>query len=266
MRQQVQRVWKAFLKNIDVYTVIVIAIVLSFYSIVGLSSTSPSSIQIVSSGTLAILAILAFSLLKNRQTHEKIEKALEQLSKASPAKNRAFKGQEDAYRLLETYINSHRVREAVLLQYSCTTSLGLLRTLLRKGANVTVYIQHEETSKSVGSEEQAKQVVRTCEGLRGQLADLYKPGKLKIRKYRAPGSVSAVKIDKHVLCMGWYTYEHVDASNRNPVHSADSIQVSGHDVAAVVVWKDTEEFEALDKTFRTLEENYQNNSEEVFLS
>lgn len=263
MSQQVQRVWKGFLKNIDVYTVIVIAIVLSFFSIAGPPS---DSVRIVLSGTLAILAILAFSILKNRQTHVKIEKVLEQISKDSPAKNRAFKGQEDAYKLLETYVNNHRVREAVMLQYSCITGLGLLRALLRNGAKVTVYIQHEETSKSMGSQEQAHRVVHTCEFLRGNLADLFKPDKLKIRKYRAPSSVSAVKIDKQVLFMGWYTYEHVDASLRNPAYPADSVQVSGHDVAAVVVWKDTEEFEALDKTFRMLEKNYQNNSEEVFLS
>lgn len=70
----VQRVWKGLLKNYDVYVVIVIALVLSILSIVG-----RVSVPVVFSGTLVTLAIIAFSLLKNRQTDETIEKALEQL-------------------------------------------------------------------------------------------------------------------------------------------------------------------------------------------
>jgi hypothetical protein len=78
--------------------------------------------------------------------------------------------------------------------------------------------------------------------------------------------VSAVKIDNTVLAMGWYTYEHVDTTNQKAAYPDDQIQVSGHDIAAIVVWKGTPEFEALDRTFRQLTDNYQRNSVTISLA
>lgn len=92
--------------------------------------------------------------------------------------------------------------------------------------------------------------------------------RLKLYKYHVPGSVSAFKIDlgkEQILCMGWYIYEHSDGSNRSPAYPSDTVQVSGHDVATVVVWSGTEQFEALNSTFSLLERNYQMNSQEIIL-
>ncbi len=51
-----------------------------------------------------------------------------------------FEYQEDAYHSLIGMIQRYGAKEAVLLQYSCHTSLPLLRILLRQGAKVTVFI------------------------------------------------------------------------------------------------------------------------------
>jgi hypothetical protein len=66
--------------------------------------------------------------------------------------------------------------------------------------------------------------------------------------------------------MGWYTLQQVDTSNQNASYPGDQNQISGHDMAAVVVWKGTPEFDALDRTFTVLARNYQRTGEAVPLS
>ncbi len=87
---------------------------------------------------------------------------------------------------------------------------------------------------------------------------------LKIYKYRSIGSVSAIKIDNRILCMGWYTYTQADQAI-NKGSPSDTIEILGHNVAAMIVWKGTIEFETLNKTFSMLEKNYRKNAEEVLL-
>lgn len=41
----------------------------------------------------------------------------------------------------------------------------------------------------------------------------------------------------------------------------DTVEVSGHDVAAVMVWRGAEGFDALEQTFATLEQHYLERSE-----
>lgn len=88
--------------------------------------------------------------------------------------------------------------------------------------------------------------------------------------------MSAIKIDDRVLCMGWYTYEEGYQAN-SPTYANDTVGISGHDRAAVVVCKGTEEFwdfdktfcvsnginnfKALDRTFRGIEKNYLENAD-----
>src|SRR5690242_4559882 len=113
-------------------------------------------------------------------------------------------------------------------------------------------MQHEDTAASIGSQAQVRRIVDTTEGLRGDLgANLLRLDKLKVYKYRTPSSVSGIRIDNRVLCMGWYIYESASQNNARGAAS-DSVEISGHDVAALVVWKGTREFEALNKTFSSL--------------
>lgn len=181
------------------------------------------------------------------------------------AGTKVFAYQADAYVFLTDLIKRYGAREAIFLQYSSLTSLGLLRTLLRMGASVTVFMQHEDTPAVLGSHRQADRISDTMKSLRADLgSDLPGLEKLEVYKYRAPSSISAIKIDQRVLSMGWYAYEQVDRADYS-FHREDSIAISGHDRAAVVAWEGTEEFKALDKTFSTLEANYRIHAERASL-
>jgi len=174
-----------------------------------------------------------------------------------------FGYQQDAYQFLIDMIERYGAKEAVLLQYSCQTSLNVLRVLLRKGAKATVFIQHEDTPAKIGSQFQADRIIYAMRNLRSDLGDaLLKPNKLKIYKYHAPSSMSAIKIDNRLLCMGWYTYEESSVS-MHTTYPDDTIEISGHDRAAVVVWQGTNEFQALDRTFNILENNYRKHAQVI---
>jgi hypothetical protein len=184
---------------------------------------------------------------------------------------RMFEYQEDAYHFLIGMIQDQGAREAVLLQYSCHTSLPLLRKLLHKGARVTVFIQHEDTvapkkgqdediaipkEGQLRSELQAELIRDTTRNLLSNLGDMHEePDKLEVYKYRVPPSMSAVKIDNRVICMGWYTCEQKRRGD-DKAHEDDTIDISGHDRPAMVVYKGTWEFQVLDKMFSRVEKNY----------
>jgi hypothetical protein len=68
--------------------------------------------------------------------------------------------------------------------------------------------------------------------------------------------------------MGWYLYlprSHKDGSNQK---GHDTIDIYAHDVAAIVAYKNTPDFEALNDTFERLEAGYRNDesTEEVSLT
>lgn len=259
-----QRSWKVFLKNIDFFSNILLCVI-----IVILGSLNIVSTQTILNCILAALAIQAASTLRNRKTNKAIEKKLDRLARMLPEETKVYAKQEEAYKFLEAYIRQRHVKEAILLQYSCSTAMPVLSALLDRGATVTVYMQDEKVSTTIGTQEQADRTVQRCKFLRGELGDILHLGKLKVRKYHVPGSVSGIKINfgtEQVLCMGWYTYEQVDDLNRNPAYSTDTTELSGHDRAAVITWKGTDEFEALHNTFSTLEKNYQKYAEDVILS
>jgi hypothetical protein len=246
LRKELQNHWDVDIVTIGSITVGIVTFVLTVFG----QTTSTAVLGL----TLTMLGLVAISLRRDRQTERNL------------AKNKAFEQQCDAYRfLINDVINQYGAREAVLLQYSCKTSLDLLRTLLSKGAKVTVFIQHEDTPAKMGSQLQADRIVDTTKNLRSDLGNSpLKLDKLKVYKYRAPSSVSGIKIDNRVLCMGWYTYEQVDRAAYKS-YASDTIEISGHDVAAVVAWRGTGEFEALDKTFSMLEKSYRKSSEKVLV-
>lgn len=215
------------------------------------STFNQTNIPLILSWTLITLGVLAISIRRDRKTEKRI--------------NKIFAQQHDAYRYLIEVINHYGAKEAVFIQYSGQTSLDVLRTVLSNGARATVFLQHEDIAAKLGSQLQSNRIRESSHGLHIHLGrNLPQAENLKIYKYTTPGSVSAIKIDNRVLCMGWYTYEKVNHSNHKH-YSNDEVAISGHDVAALVVWRGTDEFEALDKTFSMLEINYRTYAEEVLL-
>lgn len=260
------RFWRDLLHNWDVYLVVVVGTVTLLLSV--LSQINSAAVLPLA---LTMLGIIAISIRRDRHIDTTMMYSLVEMSGAvkSLAKNRVFEQQDEAYNyLVQEVINKYGAKEAVLIQYSCTTSLRVIRALLGQGARVTVYIQHEETASNVGSQFQANRIRETTNNLRSDLGKLAralaKPGQLKVYKYRSPGSVSAIKIDNRVLCMGWYIYEKAENLAYSS-YASDTIEISGHDVAAFVVWKDTEEYNELERTFSLLEKNYQKHAEKVSL-
>lgn len=248
------RLKREFLNNGDTDIVIAFGIFVGGIAFI-LSLMTQISITLVSSLTLSLLGVLAVSIRRDRQSDlNKKDQSL-----------KAFEQQREAYRHLISAINQYGAREAVLLQYSSTTSSDVLHVLLNQGARVTVFIQHEDTAANIGSQLQADRIKTAIRSIQDYLRrNPSRSDKLKIYKFRTPATLSAIKIDNRILCMGWYTYEQVDPAAHKH-YGSDTVAVSGHDVATLVAWGGTEEFEVLDKTFSMLENNYRNNSEEMLL-
>ena len=92
---------------------------------------------------------------------------------------------------------------------------------------------------------------------------------LEIYKYQAPGSISGIKIGEELLCIGWYVYEHTDASNEVTLgnkssNGNDRYLIFGHNKAAIVVTKDSYGYNQLVKTFNASVEDYKRNALLVF--
>lgn len=255
------RLWKDIQGAWELYA----AIGLSFFFFILGFFGIPNGIT--ASLTLFVLGTLAGSLRRQRGIDGKINKALQTMSQDihGLVTNQVFEEQEQAYQFLCDWIDKYGAKKAVLMQYSCNTSMSVVRTLMRKGAHVTVYIQHEKTAKQIGSEFQAERIASKAKSLKMDLGKRFSQlDNLKLYKYRSPASISAVKIDDRVLCMGWYLYEHQDQPD-HPDFKNDTTEISAHDVAASVVFEGTSEYNKFLKTFQTLEENFQKHAEEVQL-
>jgi hypothetical protein len=151
------------------------------------------------------------------------------------------------------------------VQYSCSTCLSLVRTLRAKGADVTVYIQAPETASAVGSFLQKGRIERRRLDMINELADLYSPEKFHLIQYRAPASISGVLIDRSFLGIGWYTYRHIDETNRHNVVSGDHVQLLAHNVPAVLTRAGTPEFDILYNFFTSMSDNFNTNGQKIAL-
>lgn len=255
MSKKIKLFWEEFLKNLDVYIAIIAAIIFFVLGTIG-----KVSIPIVLSSTLAILAILAYSILKNRQINEATETTLASLAKILPDKNQMYETKERAYKFLEEYISTHYVNEAILIQHTAITCQQLLKTLVRNGASVSIYIQHEETAVKTGMQRAVNAIEYMSQFLQSNTGEFFNPGgKVKLYKYHVPASVHGIKLDEKVLSLGSYIYVTLDPST--PTDSARLL--GGNDIPTAVVWHGTEEFELLNKLFIKIETSYQKNSEQV---
>lgn len=271
------RLWKDFQESWELYVTIGLSILFFCLGLFGIPN------GMIASLTLIVLGFLAGGLRRQRGNENKISNALQTMSQDIRGNenkisntlqtmsqdihdlvtNQMFEEQEQAYQFLCDWIDKYGAKKAVLFQYSCNTSMSVVRALIRKGAQVTVYIQHEETARQAGSAFQAERITSRVRSLKMDLGKrLSSPDNLKLYKYRSPASASAIKIDDRVLCMGWYLYERQDQPH-HPDFKNDTTEISAHDVAAIIVFAGTSEYNKLLKTFQTLEENFQKHAEEV---
>jgi hypothetical protein len=245
----------------DVFLNICLAIGTAIYRLTGHASD-----QAVRAFTLIILALLAVNILRNRWTEEKLQQTLNTVEKHLPM-DQVHDFQRNAEGEIISYIRKNRVQEAILIQYSISTNADLIKELLEANAKVTLFIQHEDVAKKMGSELQVSRLQTSLYYLPSLLLRPMEQYPLKIYKYTTPGTMSAIKIDREILCMGWYTYECVDEQNRyllGEAYKDDLFLVFGHNRAAILLGKNNSGFDALEKTFNILVDNYQRNAVCVF--
>lgn len=164
--------------------------------------------------------------------------------------NRSYREQQDMYRDLAKYIDRYGAKEAVLIQYSGKMAINLLRKLLLKEATVKMYVQNP--LKAI-SRMQSRRIMRTIKELSGELRGT-KNCQLVVYDYDVPASVRGASIDKQVLAIGWYTYDHdIDAKS-----TANTFRVAGHDVPGMLLFANTIEYEIYNAMFVALIDNYEN--------
>ena len=253
------RAMRAIWNGLDAYLTMFFAIAVATASFLGVANS-----PVVAASTLAIFFLIAINILRNRgfendhhQSIRRIEENLDQLV-ASRVKNSAFDTQDEAYAYLIEYLKEHPVKgiKATLIQYSGSTSLRVMRQLLKSGADVTLFVLHEDTATAIGSQEQAERITQRLKTFEGDLGDDFHPDRLHICKYRPPASLSAVSIDGVLLFIGWYTYDPVNRARHKSNWPHDTVEISGHDIAGYLAWKNTPEYDSLMKTFHHIVQRY----------
>jgi hypothetical protein len=128
-----------------------------------------------------------------------------------------------------------------------------------KGAKVTLYIKNPDND--VISQMQKERINRAIAELSTDVWGT--SGTLEVYKYDPPGSVRGVMIDNRVLAIGWYAYEYVSKSERNQNYSNDMFAVWSHNVAGMLLYKGSIEFEIFKELFLKQVENYKANVSEL---
>lgn len=64
-----------------------------------------------------------------------------------------------------------------------------------------------------------------------------------------------MKIDNELLAIGWYTYEHVIKPDMN--YPDDAFEISGHDVAGILLFHGSPEYDTFNRMFMNQLHNYE---------
>lgn len=257
LKQRMYQVGQHLKEKWDIYVSVSIAILTAIFRILGLATDT-----VVLASILALLAFLAVNILRNRWTDEKLQDTIKQLEAHLPLESELaiYATQEEAEDFLKRRIAAHPPHDAVVIQYSVSTDL--LKKLIETNANVKVFMQHEDTATKIGSRQQAFNIQTAFEAVSVSLPRPLARYPVEIYKYYTPGTINGIRIDDEILCMSWYVYEQADDDNRFKLmrqFTDDAILVFNHNRVAVVAEKGYKGFDALDKTFRVLEEHYRSN-------
>ncbi len=232
MKRTLLIVLKDIRDQFDVYAAIASAAILGFIVLVQ-GQNEPR----VMGAILSVLALIAFSIRRDRKLRHGKPKTLIEAE------------QVEAYKKLIKEVRRHRPDKAVLIQYSCSTAFELVRELSRRNAEIKIYIQNEETPKELGIFHQAERIESKRRAFRVELAPYFNPQKLSVIKYRTPASVAAVRIDDRVIFMGWYLYLAPTEQDAKP---DDKAAVYAHNVAGIIAYKGSTDYDALNATFEKL--------------
>jgi hypothetical protein len=175
--------------------------------------------DIANAMTFSILSYILFDISQNTYNFKK---------------HKVYEQQEDMYRDIMKYIEEKPIKTAILIQYSGHRSISLIDKLIRKNAEITVYLQHPEDAIN---QWQKERIQMTIENLRRCRTT----NKLTIYGYDVPASIKGVLINEELLAVGWYAYGHT--------HDDDEIQLSGHSIAGMLFHKGSDEYEIFKTMF-----------------
>lgn len=261
MRQLIREALNYLKEKWDVYLTIGLAILAGILSLLGYVSN-----QAVAGLILTILALLGVNILQNRWTDEKMRETIKSIDARLTLESESLISThlDDAENYIKKYIAERSVQEAIFIQY--TIAQELIKHLLNANIKVVVYIQHEDTAKKMGSEQQAFFIQTGYHLLEMGLTKALDKYDLEIYKYDKPCSISGIRLDRDLICMSWYTYEYPDQENsyRLGPYTHDPFLVLGHNRAAIIAKKDFKGFGILEETFNAIEENYRKHASCIF--
>ncbi len=197
----------------------------------------------------AVVIIMIASLFLFADTRTCIQDLSDKIE--ANVRNRSYVEQADMYRDLAKYIDDKGVRKAVLIQYSSASATNLLRKLISKNAHVILYVKSLDNAVS---DMQKNRIKNTIQQLHGVIQGS-KRYRLVVYEYDTPASIRAVKIDDEVIAIGWYTYEHMLTSDTN--YPGDNFEISGHDVAGMLLFRGSPEYDTLNKMFENQIRDYE---------
>lgn len=169
-------------------------------------------------------------------------------------KNKAYEEQANMYRDIEKYIENRNVRNAILIQYSGSWSFQLIRALMNRGASVTLYIKNPETASTQRQKDRIRDRIQRLE----QTLNVSIPARLTVYVYDVPATIKGVLVDDELLGIGWYKYEYINNENKklDDDSSQDKFHLSGHNVAGMLCYKKSDEYDILKKMFMNQVENF----------
>lgn len=255
--------WTGFKHKGGGYMTFVFAVVGVVASI--LSCFIPS-LPVAIGALLGIMSFTTWTLLHIRASEEETRKTLERANDTLGAANHGhmhvYETQEAAYEYLVEHIKQYaqrhgQIQQAVMVQYSCMTASIVLKTLVKHGAKVDLYLEDPILAESLGSLEQSDRIKTTLRTYKNTLEyDNSDPNNVTIHRYYVPGSLSAVRIDSSVIMLGWYIYRQVRPEVANREYPQDRVLVNAHNIAAVVALGGTPEYQMLNETLKTALSNY----------
>jgi len=206
-------------RNIELYISIFLALTvaaLSLFPEIAITS------QAVTSATLAILALVAFSLLQDRRkSHFPIAISSDNNTNIDH---------------LCDYVVENNISRARMIQYSGDMIRRVVEKLLEKGATVELLIQHPSKAPN------QFQIEKMASFQHRAKYDFKNNQNLIIRYYKETASLKGVKLDDSFLSMGWYIYRNKSKSEIEP-------WLYGHNNATISVLLGGPEFRDLAATF-----------------
>ncbi len=168
--------------------------------------------------------------------------------------------QEESSEIIRAWLKNNGARKATIIDCSSHEILGLIKVLLEKNAQVTVYLQTLNNVKHMGSQRQVRFILEDLNTLYTDYNKYRHDGQLQIWFYDVAPSIQVVKIDDSLLEVGFFVWEHLfdpktvtDDSLRQRIEGKfekypennDPIRLWGHTKPRIVAYKHTPEYYTL---------------------